>query len=82
MILIQSKACYQGLHTKKEDIDFNEISPVVKYRSIKIVLPFVAHLDLKLEQHEVKTTFLHRDLEEEKLWVILKVTFQVMQDLA
>ena len=33
--------------------------------SIRVVLGLVASLDLKLEQLDVKTTFLHGDLKEE-----------------
>ena len=40
-------------------------SPVVKMSSIKVVLGLAASLDLEIEQLDVKTTFLHGDLEEE-----------------
>ena len=40
-------------------------SPVVARVSIRIVLELVALLDLELEQLDVKTTFLHGDLDEE-----------------
>ena len=51
---------------QKKGIDFDEIfSPVVKMTSICIVLSIVAAEDLHLEQLDVKTTFLHGDLEEE-----------------
>ena len=33
--------------------------------SIRIVLSLAASLDLKIEQSDIKTTFLHGDLEEE-----------------
>ena len=47
-------------------IDFDEIfSPVVKMTSIRAMLGLVASLNLELEQMDVKTTFLHGDLEEE-----------------
>ena len=49
-----------------EGIDYHEIfSPVVKLVSTHIVLALVALLDLELEQLDVKTTFLHGDLDEE-----------------
>ena len=38
--------------------------PVVRHTSIKIVLGLVAHFDMQLEKMDVKTTFLHGDLEE------------------
>ena len=39
-------------------------SPVLKLVSIRVVLALVALLDLELEQLDVKTTFLHGDLDE------------------
>ena len=52
--------------TQKKGIDFNEIfSLVVKMTSICTVLSLVATEDLHLEQLDVKTTFLHGDLDEE-----------------
>eukprot|EP01018_Ginkgo_biloba_P031117 Gb_21340 [translate_table: standard] len=53
-------------YSQKEGIDFHEIfSPIVKLVSIRVVLALVALLDLELEQLDVKTTFLHGDLDEE-----------------
>jgi hypothetical protein len=40
-------------------------SPVVKHSSIRALLGIVAMHDLELEQLDVKTAFLHGDLEEE-----------------
>ena len=46
-------------------VDFNEVfSPVVKHCSIRVLLALVAMFDLELEQLDVKTAFLHGDLEE------------------
>ncbi|KAH9651061.1 hypothetical protein KPL70_026606 [Citrus sinensis] len=54
--------------TQREGVDFNEIfSPVVKHSSIRILLAMVALLDLELEQMDVKTAFLHGNLEEQIL---------------
>jgi hypothetical protein len=51
---------------QKKGIDFDEIfSPVVKMTSIRTILSLVVVEDLHLEQLDVKTTFLHGDLEEE-----------------
>ena len=61
------KACLvvKGFGQKK-GIDFDEIfSPVVKLSSIKIILGLATNQDLELEQLDVKTAFLHGDLEEE-----------------
>ena len=52
--------------SQKKGIDFEEIfSPVVKMSSIRVVLGLAASLNLDVEQLDVKTTFLHGDLEEE-----------------
>ena len=51
--------------THVQGIDFNEVfSPVVRHTSIRVLLAITAHLDLKLEQMDVTTVFLHGDLEE------------------
>ena len=51
---------------QKKDIAFEEIfSPMVKMASIRVVLGLATSLDLEIEQLDVKTTFLHGDLEEE-----------------
>jgi hypothetical protein len=50
---------------QKKGIDFDEIfSPVVKMTSIRTILSLVEVEYLHLEQLDVKTTFLHGDLEE------------------
>ena len=50
---------------QKKGIDFDEIfSLVVKMTSIRTILSLVTIEDLHLEQLDVKTTFLHGDLEE------------------
>ena len=47
-------------------IDFGDIfSPVAKVASIRLLLSVVAAFDFEVEQMDVKTTFLHGDLEEE-----------------
>ncbi|KAH9750404.1 hypothetical protein KPL71_013868 [Citrus sinensis] len=54
--------------TQKEGIDFNEVfSPVVKHSSIRVLLAITVFFDLKLDQMDVKTAFLHGSLEEEIL---------------
>ena len=47
-------------------IDFNDVfSPVVKLSSIRTLFSIVAREDYELEQLDVKTAFLHGDLEED-----------------
>lgn len=51
---------------QREGVDYNKIfSPVVRHTSIRVLLAIVTHQDLELEQLDVKTTFLHGELEEE-----------------
>ena len=53
-------------YAQTEGVDYNEVfSPVVKHSSIRILLALVAQLDMELVQLDVKTAFLHGDLEEE-----------------
>jgi len=61
------KACLVAKgFSQREGIDFNKVfSPVVKHSSIWVLLVIVALFDLELEQLDVKTTFLHGDLEEQ-----------------
>ena len=52
-------------YSQKQGIDYDDIySPVVRHTSIRVVLALVAHMDLELEQMDVKTAFLHGNLEE------------------
>ena len=51
--------------TQVKGIDYNEIfSTVVKHCSIRILMAIVNQFNLELEQMDVKTAFLHGDLEE------------------
>ncbi|KAE8686521.1 Protein STRUBBELIG-RECEPTOR FAMILY 1 [Hibiscus syriacus] len=52
-------------YAQKEGIDFNEIfSPVVRLTTVRVLLAMCATLNLHLEQLDVKTAFLHGNLEE------------------
>nr|GFA55234.1 retrovirus-related Pol polyprotein from transposon TNT 1-94 [Tanacetum cinerariifolium] len=52
--------------SQKRGIDFDEIfSLVIKMRSIRVVLGLTASLDLEVEKIDVKTAFLHGDLDKE-----------------
>ena len=54
--------------TQKHGVDFNEVfSLVVKYSSIRVLLAITTFNDLELDQIDVKTVFLHGNLEEEIL---------------
>jgi len=51
---------------QRKGVNFDEIfCLVVKMTSIRVILGLAASLNLEVEQMDVKTTFLHGDLEEE-----------------
>ena len=51
---------------QKEGTNFNQVfSPVGHHTSIRVLFALVTFFDLELEQLDVKTAFLHRELEEE-----------------
>ena len=53
-------------YSQKKGIDYDKIfSHVVRHTSIRLVLTFVVSWDLHLEQMDMKTAFLHGDLEDE-----------------
>ena len=53
-------------YSQVEGIDFGEIfSLVSKLTYIRFILSIVVAFDLEVEQMDVKTSFLHGDLEEE-----------------
>lgn len=52
-------------YAQKEGVDFNKIfSPVVRMTMVRVVLAMCATFDLHLEQLNVKTAFLHGNLEK------------------
>ena len=52
--------------SQKKGIDFDEIfSLIVKMSFIRVVLGLAASLDLEIEHMDVKTAFLHDDLDKE-----------------
>ena len=56
----------ENIYTQVDGIDFGEIfSPISKLTSIRFFLSVAAAFDFEVEQMDVKTTFLHGDLEEE-----------------
>ncbi|GJT93061.1 retrotransposon protein, putative, ty1-copia subclass [Tanacetum coccineum] len=51
--------------TQRAGIDYNEVFlPVVRHTSIRVILALTACKDYELEQLDVKTAFLHGNLEE------------------
>ena len=66
----KNNVCYKArlvakCYTQIEGVDYNKVfSPVVKYSFIRILLALVAQLDLELVQMDVKTIFLHENLDE------------------
>jgi len=62
---IQGQACRQGF-TQRPGIDYGEtFSPVVKFSSIRPILAVAAATGMHLAQFDVKTAFLHGDLQED-----------------
>ena len=52
-------------YSQQKGVDYEEIFfSVVRHTSIRMVLALVAHYDMALGQIDVKTAFLHSDLEE------------------
>jgi len=65
MIRYRARLVVKG-YAQKEGVDFNEIfSPMVRLTTIRVVLAMCVAFGLNLEQLDVKTAFLHRELEEE-----------------
>jgi len=56
-------------------------SHVVKHTSIWILLAIIVHFDLELEQMDVKTAFLHGELEEKIYMKNLKVIFRKVKKI-
>lgn len=64
-------------YAQKECINYNEIfSPIVKHSCIRILMVLVAQLNLELAQFDVKTTFLHGDVEE-KIYITQPEDFKI-----
>ena len=53
-------------YSQRQGVDYNDIfAPVVKHTSIRMLLSIVATQNLELVQMDVKTAFLHGEIEEE-----------------
>ena len=60
----KARIVVKGFHQKK-GVDIDKIfAPVVKMTSIQTMLSIAASMDLEVELLDVKTKFLHGDLEE------------------
>ena len=65
---------------QREGIDFNEsFSSAVKHTTIRFVLSIVVVKDLHLEQLDVKTVFLHGDLEEDTYMLQLQGVYHALE---
>lgn len=52
--------------TQRKGIDYDEtFSPVVRYSSIRLLIPIAAKYDLDINQMDVVTAFLHGEIDEE-----------------
>jgi len=53
-------------YNQDEGIDYEEtLAPVVRIKAIRILVAFVAHIEIKLYQMDVKSAFLNGYLKEE-----------------
>jgi hypothetical protein len=53
-------------YSQFKGVDFSDIfSPIAKLTSIKVLMSLAIEFDIKIEKMDVKTMFLHGDLEEE-----------------
>jgi hypothetical protein len=53
-------------YSQVKGVNFSDIfSPIEKITSIRALMSLAASFDLEIEQMDLKTTFLHGDLEEE-----------------
>jgi hypothetical protein len=53
-------------YSKVEGVNFSDsFSPITKLTSIRVIMSLDATFDVEIEQMDVKTMFLHGDLEEQ-----------------
>jgi hypothetical protein len=66
-VVTKNKARLVGKgYTQVEGLDFGETyAPVARLESIRILLAYATHHDFKLQQMDVKSTFLNGSLQEE-----------------
>lgn len=63
---VQSSTCRKRLSTKKYGKNYEEtFFPIVSHTMIIAFLTAAAHHKLNINRTDIKTTFLHGDLEEE-----------------
>jgi len=61
----KARLCARGFR-QREGLDYSEtFSPVIRYDSLRVFLAVVTQNDLEMLQFDVKTAFLHGDLNEE-----------------
>lgn len=70
VLRFKARLCARGF-LQRQGVDYSEtFSPVVRYDSIRVLLAIITEENLEVVQFDVRTAFLHGDLEEDILMEI------------